>query len=157
MNGETKGYVFALPRLLARLRGWKTRRAEFSRWEVYGFGVFVFGFGCVIAGRLALPFVRPTFLRVFVLIFLPIAVWIAFLLGYFVNWLLAGGLRKLGLYSAPTNNPLQHFVIMSQFSFLALFLLRDSSVVMNSLGAFWLGLIGFNLLALFLLKFIPEG
>jgi hypothetical protein len=155
MNSEAKGYLFALPRLLARLCGHEVRRAEWSRGEIYSFGVFVFCFACVVAARSLWPFVRPISLRTLFFLLLPLVVWIAFLLLYFLNWLLAEMLRPPRLYSATTNNPLQHFVIISLFSFLALLLLRDSNVVMKSLGAFWLGLVGLNLLAFVLLKFLP--
>src|SRR5450432_713248 len=105
MNGEERGYFFALPRLLARLLGQKPREVEFTRWEIYGAGSFVFAFACVVAGRALLPLVRPTVLRIVVFFLVPLVVWIALLAFYFVNWLLAAALRKTGLYSAKTNNP----------------------------------------------------
>ena len=56
-----------------------------------------------------------------VLLLLPFAVWVAFLLLYYVNSLMAAVLRRLGLYSAMTNNPFQHFVIMSLTTLIALY------------------------------------
>lgn len=146
-----KGYVFALPRLIARLAGCEVRRAEWSRWEVYSFGVFVFGMACVIVGCAVLPFVRPPFL-----LLLPLVVWPAFLLLFYLNSLLAGTLRRLGLYAAATNNPLQHFVIISLMTLLAVWLTSVPNEWLRSLGIFWLVLVGLNLLALAVLRILHE-
>ncbi|MDQ3199606.1 MAG: hypothetical protein M3Q46_10580 [Verrucomicrobiota bacterium] len=150
------GYAFALPRLVARLAGRQVRRAELSRWEAYGTGILVFAIPCVFAARLFLPLVRHLALQLLFVVLLPFAVWIAFLLVYFINARIAALLRRLGLFSAPTNNPLQHVVIISMVTLLAALLLRDPSDWINSLGALWLGLIGLNLLSLLCLKFRHE-
>ena len=150
------GYAFALPRLLARLAGRAPRKAELSRWEAYGFGILVFGMSCVFAGRLLFPFVRPGLLQGLFLLLVPFAVWIAYLPLYFVNARVAALLRRLGLYTAPTNNSLQHFAFMALTSGIALFFLRDECAWIKSLGGFWLGLLACNLLALLILKFQHE-
>lgn len=147
-----KGYLFALPRFCARLRGGKVRRAEWSGWEVYSFGVLVFGIGCVGLGRASYPFVRQTAWQWLGLILLPVVAWIAFLLLYLMIWLPAKLLRRLGLYSARTNNLLQHFVIMTLMTLLAIWLMCDPHLWLRSLGIFWCALVGLNLLALLLLK-----
>lgn len=151
-----RGYAFALPRLLARLAGRKARRAEFSRVEAYGLGIVVFGLSLVGAGRVILPFVRPWFLRAIVLLLLPFVVWMAWLLLYYLNALLAAGLRRRGLYSAVTNNPLQHFIIMSLITALAVLFWREEAGWLRSLGAGWLLLLGANLLAIFFLKLLHD-
>lgn len=148
-----RGYAFALPRLVARLAGRPVRRAELSRWEAYGTGILVFVIPCVFAARLFLPIVSHFVLQVLFLVLLPFAIWIAFLLVYFVNARIAALLRRLGLFSAPTNNPLQHFVIISLVTLLASCLLCDEAGLINSLGALWLGLLSLNLLSLLCLKF----
>ncbi len=150
------GYAFALPRLVARLAGREARRAELCRWEAYGFGILVFGMSCVFAARLLLPFVRPGLLQGLVLLLVPFAVWLAFLPLYFVNARVAALLRRLGLYSAPTNNSLQHFAFMALTSGIALLFLRDECDWIKSLGVFWLGLLFCNLLAIVILKFRHE-
>ena len=151
-----KGYFFALPRLVARLAGGEVRRAEWSGCEVYGVGVFVFGMGCLGLGHALWPFVRPGFWRVLVIVILPVVAWVAFLFLYYVNSLFARILRALGLYSATTNNPLQHVVIISLMTLLAVCLLRDPSGWLQLLGIFWLALVGSNLLALVVLKILHE-
>ncbi len=150
------GYAFALPRLLARFAGRTARRAELSRWEAYGFGSLVFGMSCVFFARLVFLFVRPGFLQGVTLLLVPFAVWIAFLPLFYVNARVAALLRRLGLYAAPTNLSLQHFVCMTLMSGIALFFLRDDCVWIKSLGGFWLGLLACNLLALLILKFQHE-
>lgn len=141
------GYAFALPRLAARLAGCKARRAEFSAWEAYGIGILVFGISCVAATRALLPLVRPVALQGLVLFLVPVVMWVAFLFLYYVNALIAAGLRRLGLYSARTNNPFQHAVIMTLTTLLALHFLRDECAWVRSLGVLWLGIISLNLLA----------
>lgn len=151
------GYAFALPRLVSRLAGRKARRAEFSPGEAYGIGVLVFGMSCVFAARLLFPFVRPGVLQALFLCFLPFAIWVAFLILYYLNFLAVGGLRRLGLYSAITNNPFQHLVIMSLTTLIALYFLRDECDWVKSLGVFWLALLALNLLSIFVEKLRHES
>jgi hypothetical protein len=151
-----RGYAFALPRVVARLAGHKVRRAEFSGAEAYGVGILVFGISCVWAGRALLSLVRPAPLRIIFLVLLPVGIWAAFLILYYLVSLLIALCRRLGLYSAVTNNPFQHVVIMSLTTLFALLLLRDQCVGVRSLGILWLGLLGFNLLALFCLNVMGE-
>jgi hypothetical protein len=155
-NGRELGYAFALPRLIARLAGRRARRAELSRWEAYGLGILVFGISCVFAARIILPVVRLEVLQGLVLVLLPFAIWIAYLLLYFLNAQIVSLLRTLGLYTAPTNNPFQHIVIMSGTTLLAGLLLQDECAWLKSLGIFWLGLLALNLLAIAVLKLLHE-
>ena len=55
-----------------------------------------------------------------------------------------------------TNNPFQHFVIMSLDHSAGLFLVRDESGWMRSLGIFWLGLLFLNLISILILRFLHE-
>jgi hypothetical protein len=144
MKGES-GYWFALPRLCARLAGQKVRRAEWSRWEAYGLGWLVFGIGCVFLGHALFAVVRPWPWRALCVLLTPLAIWIACLLLYLVNWLLASLLRRLGLYSSRTNNPLQSFILIALVTLLAALLVRDETGWLRSLGIFWLALVGLNL------------
>lgn len=146
MNGEC-GYWFALPRLCARLVERKVRRAEWSRWEAYGLGWLVFGIGCIFLARYFFGVVESWPGRGLCLLLTPIAIWLACLVIYFVNWLLAKLLRRLGLYSGPTNRSLQSFIIIALVTLLAALLVRDETGWMRSLGIFWLALVGLNLAA----------
>lgn len=142
------GYAFALPRLLARLAGRKPRRAEFSGAEAYGLGMLVFGMSCIFVGRALLPMAGPFVLSLLVFLLVPFAVWIALLLLYYLNSLVAALLRRLGFYSAVTNNPFQHVVIMSLTTLIALHFLRDECAWVRWSGIFWLGLLSLNVLAI---------
>jgi hypothetical protein len=150
------GYAFALPRLLARLAGREARRAELSAAEAYGLGVLVFGMSCMFVARALLPMVRPFLLSLLVLFLVPFAVWIAFLLLYYLNSLVVALLRRLRFYSAITNNPFQHVVIMSLTTLIAFHFLGDECRWANSLGLFWLGLLGLNFLAILVEKLSDE-
>ena len=151
------GYAFALPRVAARLVGGKPRRAEFSAWEAYGTGILVFGISCVAATRALLPHLGPVALQGLALLFLPVAIWWAFLFLYYVNALLSAGLRRLGLYSARTNTPFQHAVVMTLTTLLALHFLRDECDWVKSLGVLWLGILSLNLLAILFEKVRHES
>lgn len=151
-----RGYFFALPRLLVRLGGGNARRAEFSAAESYGAGIFVFAVGCVLAGRAIWEFVRAEDWRVLLLVLLPIEVWIAFLVWYYLNSLIARLLRRLGVYSARTNNPLQHAIIISVLTVLLGWLMATNGGWLRSLGVFWCALLAANLLAFGLLKILGE-
>lgn len=146
------GYAFSLPLLLARLRGRKARRAEWSRWEAYGFGTLVFAMSCIFAGRILLPLVRPGLGQALLLLLLPFATCLAFLPLYSLNARAVALLRRLRFYTAPTNNSFQHVVIMTLTSAIAFFFSRDDCAWLNSLGVFWFGLLFCNLLAALLLK-----
>lgn len=151
-----RGYAFALPRVVARMAGHQVRRAELSAVEAYGVCILVFGISCVSAGRALLPLVRPVSLRLFCLVLLPVGIWAAFLLLYYLVSLLIGLCRRLGLYAAVTNNPFQHVVIISLTSLLALLLVRDECAWVKSLGIFWLCLLALNLLAVMGLKLLRQ-
>ena len=150
------GYAFALPRLVSRLTGRKARRAEFSSAEAYGLGILVFGISCVFVARALLPIVRPLALYLVVLFVLPFAIWVAFLLLYYLNSLVIAPLRKLGFYSAVTNNPCQHIVIVLLTTGIALHFLRAESLWVKSLGLFWFGLLCLNILSIFVEKLLDE-
>ncbi len=152
MNGEA-GYWFALPRLCARLMGRKVRRAEWSRCEAYGLGGLVFGLGCVFFAHALFGVVRRWPFRALCLLLTPLSVWIGCLLLYFVNWLLAGLLRRLGLYTARRNNSFQSFILIALVSLFAALLVLDETGWLRSLGIFWLMLVTLNLSAGLIEKF----
>ncbi len=141
------GYWFALPRLLARMSGRKVRRAEWSPVEAYGLGWLVFLLPCVFLWRE----------RGWFLVLTPIAVWLGWLLLYFLVWLLANALRRLGLFHARTNNPLQSVFVLGVASLCAFYLLTDASLLPNSLGIFWFTLVALNVIAALLLRLTHEG
>ena len=151
------GYKFALPRLLARSAGRKVRRAQFSAGEAYSLGLLVFGLHCVFAARAILPFVRTTALQALALLFLPFAIWIAFLFLYYMNSLVLALLRRAGLFAIVPNNQFQHVVISTLTTLIALAFLREESSWIRSLGVLWLALLAFNLFAIVLEKFLDES
>lgn len=151
------GYAFALPRLVARLAGRKPRQAEFSAAEAYGLGLLVYVITCVFVARALVVFVRPFPIYLVALLILPFAIWIASLLLYYINSLLVALLRRFGLYSAVTNNPFQHVIIMLLISLIALRFLFEEPVWVKSLGVFWLGLLSLNLLSIVVENFLDEA
>ena len=159
MTGEQshRGYAFALPRVVAKLFGAKPRRAEWSAAEAYGFGALVFAIACVFSGRELSLFVRPWPWRGLLLLALPFAVWAGFVLLYYLLSLLIKLLRKIRLYTAPTNDPFQHVVIMFLMSLIALRFLRDPLGWISSLGVTWFMLVGTNIFCIFFERLLDES
>jgi len=143
-----EGYAFALSRLVARLGGRKVRRAEWSTLETYGVGLLVFGISCVCAGRVLPLFVRATVLRVLLFGALPVLLWVTFLLLYYLVSLFIRLLRRFGLYSAPTNDPVQHLFFVWLTTVLSLLLVAKGSVWLQLLGGLWLGPLILNLISI---------
>ena len=146
------GYAFALPRLIAQSR--RTQCAPGgaqslgSLWRGYSCAL---GISCVFVAHALLPIVRPKFACSCSLCSsCPSRSGWPFCFSITLNSLMAALLRRLGLYSAGTNIPFQHFVIMTLVTILA----RAGSCCAtrasgcSSLGIFWLGLLGLNLLSL---------
>lgn len=154
-ESSERGYVFALPRVIVGLIGKKPRREEWSRAEAYGVGLLVFGMAYVFCGRAGLMFVRAPLARVLVLLILPVAVWILFLLLYYFVSLLIRLLRKLRLYSG-ANDRFQHYVITLLTTLIALQFLRDPNGWMGALGTVWLFLIGANLFCILFERLLDE-
>ena len=156
-EGDTqRGYVFALPRVIAKLFGAKPRRAEWSGAEAYGVCALVFGITYVFSARELLVFVRPWPARLLALFVLPFAVWVAFLLLYYVISLLIRTLRQLRLYKARTNDQFQHVVIMLLTTAISLHFLRDPIGWISALGVTWFLLLGTNIFCIFFERILDE-
>jgi hypothetical protein len=154
---KQRGYVFALPRVVSSLMGGKPRRAKWSRLEAFGFGTLVFLVAWVFCGRELLLLVRPWIERILILFILPFAVWAGFLVLYYLNSLFIALLRKVRLYSAPTNERLQHCIIMILVTLIALHFLRDRLGWINALGTSWFMLVGMNIFCIFFERLLDES
>jgi len=122
------GFAFALTRLSARLSGRQVRRAEWSGLETNAVGLFVFGISLACAARVIPLFVRPIALQVVICTMLPVLLWIVYLLLYYLISLGIRICRRLGLYSAATNNPIQHLFFVLLTTLLSLSLVRSGTV-----------------------------
>lgn len=153
--GEMKpplGFAFACSRLIARLGGRKASRAEWSGLEAYGVGLLVFGISWVCVARAIPSFVRPFALQIAIFLTLPVLLWVIYLLLYYLISLSIRPFRRFGLYSAPTNQPIQHLFFVLLTTFLSLSLLRSEVVWLESLGGLWLALLALNLLSIVIEK-----
>jgi hypothetical protein len=152
---DQPGYVFALPRVVVGLIWKKPPRGEGSRAEAYGLGLIVYGMALVFCARQLLMFVRETPVRVVLLVILPFAVWIGFLLLYYLVSLVIAFLRSLRLY-AGSNERFQHYVIMLLTTLIALHFLRDPLGWISGSGTFWLLLLGLNIFCGFFERLLDE-
>ena len=143
------GYGFALPRMVARTAGRPVRRAQFSAVESYGVCLLVFAIHCIfLAQLLSVQLKAISWLRILVLLLLPLLTWIYFLLLYYVISLVLQLLRKFRLFVSWPNNRFQSLVLIALTAFIALRFLRSNTSWLILLGWFWLGLLLLNLLAL---------
>jgi hypothetical protein len=142
------GFAFACSRLVARLGGREVCRAKWSGLEAYGVGLLVFGISWVCAAHAIPLFVRRLALQIVIFVTLPVLLWLIYLLLYYLISLGVRLFRRLGLYSAPTNDPIQHSFFVLLTTFLSFSLLRSESVWLESLGGLWLVLLALNLLSI---------
>lgn|GEM_PF-5706953 len=149
------GYVFALPRVAVKFFGGRPRRAEWSRVEAYGFGLIVYGMAFVFLARELLMLVRSPPACLSLLLILPVAVWIGFLLLYYLLSRVIALLRRFRLYSGP-NDRFQHYVIMLLTSLIALHFLRDPLGWISGLGTLWFLLLGLNIFCIFFERLLDE-
>jgi hypothetical protein len=158
--GEMKpplGFAFACSRLVARLGGREVRRAKWSGLEAYSVCLLVFGISWVYAARAIPLVVRPFALQIVIFVTLPVLLWLIHLLLYYLISLGIRLLRRLGLYSAPTNDPIQHLFFILLTTFLSLSLLQSEAIWLESLGGLWLALIALNLLSIVIEKFFGRA
>jgi hypothetical protein len=151
------GFAFALSRLAVRLSGREVCQAEWSGLEAYGLCLLVFGIGCVSAARAIHPFVRPVALEILILVMLPVLLWLACLIVHYLIAQAIRPLRRLGLYSAPTNDPIQHLFFVLLTTFFSFMLFRSGTIWLQLLGGFWLALLGLNLLAIVIEKLVDRA
>lgn len=151
------GFAFALSRLVARLGDRGVCRAEWSGLETHGVCLLVFGISYICAARLVPLFVRPVALQVMIFVVLPILLWVVFLLLFYLVSLAIKPFRRLGLYRAATNEPVQHLFFVFLTTLLSLSLLGSETVWLQSLGSLWLTLFGLNLIAIAIEKLLDRA
>lgn len=144
-------FYFALPRLLAMLRGGDPRRAEQNGTEAWAAGIATY----VISYLFFAGFVPDTIdswlqgLTFFVLAFLVLLFW---LLALFLNSLILKLLRGLGLFRTIPARRGQSLLVGTTITAMAFGLLQRGSLS-GEFGAIWLIAVAMNLAAAMILAF----
>jgi hypothetical protein len=144
-------FYFALPRLLAMLRGGDARRAEQNGTEAWVAGIATY----VISYLFFAGFVPDTLgwgLRGLTLAGLAFLVWLFWLLALYVNSLILKLLRGLGLFHTIPPRRGQSILIATTVTAMALGLLQAGPLV-GELAAIWLIAVAMNLAAAMILAF----
>ena len=142
-------FYFALPRLLALLRGGDAQRAEQNGTEAWVAGIATY----VISFLFFAAFVPETLgwgLRGLMLAGLAFLVWLFWLLALYLNSLILKLLRGLGLFRTIPTRRGQSILIATTVTAMAFGLLGRGSLA-GEFGAIWLTAVAMNLVAAMIL------
>lgn len=144
-------FYFALPRLLAMLRGGDSRRAEMNGVEAWAASIAIFIITCFFFAGL-LPDNLVWWLCGLALAVLPFLIWLFWLLALYLNSLILNLLRSAGLFRALPQRRSQGVLIATIATAMALGLLQRNSFGAE-IGAIWLTAVAMNLVAALVLAF----
>ena len=147
-------FYFALPRLLNRIRGGTDKVSESNAAESYlgSIGIFIITF--VFALQLFAERFSGWSVIAFDLV-LVFAVWIFWLIVFYINSLIVKLLRACGLFRGTPNRRAQDIFIAIVLAAMA-YRLSILQGWLGWLGLLWLCALGANFLASILLKLIPN-
>jgi hypothetical protein len=152
MNGlHSPRFYFALPRLLAMLRGGDSRRAEMNGVEAWAASSAIFIISYFFFAGL-LPDNLAWWLAVLFLAILPFLICLFWLLALILNSLTLNLLRSAGLFRALPQRRGQGVLIATMATAMALGLLQRNSFGAE-IGAIWLTAVAMNLVAALVLAF----
>jgi len=146
---STPRFSFALPRLLAKLRGSDAGRAEQNGAEAWFGNAAIYAISYLyFAGFI--PEIPSSWQRGLMLIALAFLVWLFWLLVLYLNSLILNSLHHLGLFRSLPRRRGQGILIATATTAMALALLQRGSFA-GELGAIWLTATAMNLLAALIL------
>jgi hypothetical protein len=144
-------FYFALPRLLATLRGGDQRRAEMNGTEAWVAGIATYVISYLFfAGFIPNPL--NGWQTGAALILLAFLVWLFWLCALYVNSLILKGLRGLGVFRTIPIRRGQSILVATTVTAMAFGLLRAGSLA-RELAAIWLIAVAMNLTAAMILAF----
>jgi hypothetical protein len=144
-------FYFALPRLLAMLRGGDPRRGEQNSTEAWVVGIASYLVSYLFFAQL-LPATFDTWLKVVLLAMLAFAVWLFWLLALYVNSLILKLLHSCGLLRSLPARRGQSVLVGTTTTAMAFALLQRGGAP-REIGALWLTAVAMNLVAALILAF----
>ena len=144
-------FYFALPRLLAKMRGGDATRAEQNEFEAWSANLAIYLTSySYFAGFI--PDLNNWLLRLLLLVALAFLVWLFWLLALYVNSMILKLLQSLGLLRAVPIRRAQAVLIVIAVSAMA-FALVGRGALASEIGAIWLVATAMNLVAAIILAF----
>ena len=144
-------FYFALPRLLAKLRGGNATRAEQNGAEAWFGGLAIYAISYLYFAGL-IPDNPGWWTRAFLFGALAFLVWLFWLLVLYLNSLILKLLRGLGPWRALPIRRGQSILLATAATAMAVALVQRGSLS-GEIGAIWLTAIAMNLLAALILTF----
>jgi hypothetical protein len=144
-------FYFALPRLLAMLRGGDPQRAEQNGTEAWVGSIATYVISYLFFAGL-IPNGLGSWFDGLCLAVLAFLVWLFWLLALYLNSLILKLLRELGLFTAIPIRRAQSILIATTVTAMAFGLLQRGSLA-GELGAIWLTAVAMNLAAAMILAF----
>jgi hypothetical protein len=144
-------FYFALPRLLAKLRGGDTRRAEKNSAEAWVAHLAIYAISYLyFAGFISDA--ASWWLRGLLFVALAFLVWLFWLVALYLNSLILQLLRSLGVFRSLPVRRGQSVLLATTTTAMALALVERGSLA-GEIGAIWLTATALNLLAAIILAF----
>jgi hypothetical protein len=144
-------FYFALPRLLAMLRGGDPRRGEQNSTEAWVVGVASYLVSYLFFAEL-IPVSFDSWLKVLLLVMLAFAVWLFWLLALYINSLILKLLHRCGLFRTLPARRGQSVLVGTTTTAMAIALLQRGGAT-GEIGALWLTAVVMNLIAALILAF----
>jgi hypothetical protein len=144
-------FYFALPRLLSKMRGGNSGRAEKNAAEAWVGGVGIYAVSYLYFAGYLSEF-GNWWLRGLVLVVLAFLVWLFWLLVLYLNSLILKALHGIGLFRTLPTRRGQSILLATTATAMAVALLQRDSFV-SEIGAIWLTAIAMNLVAAMILAF----
>jgi hypothetical protein len=147
-------FYFALPRLLAAMRGGDPERGEQNSLEAWVAGVASYLVSYLFFARF-IPAALDFWLKVLLLFALAFAVWLFWLVALYLNSLVLKLGRAFGLFRALPARRGQSVLVGATTTAMAIALVRHGGAV-GEIGAIWLTAVAMNLVAATVLAFRHE-
>ena len=144
-------FYFALPRLLAALRGGDARRGEQNSAEAWVIGVAGYLVSYFFFARL-IPQALDSWLKAVLLVILAFAVWLFWLLALYINSLILKLAHWCRLFRTLPARRGQSVLVGTATTAMALALLPRGGAT-GEIGALWLTAVAMNLIAALVLAF----
>jgi len=151
MNAQSPQFYFALPRLLAKMRGGDSSRAEKNAAEAWlaSLAIYAISYSYFAA---FVPDVASSWMRGLFFVVLAFLVWLFWLVMLYLNSLILKQLHSVNLFRSLPMRHGQSVLIAATATAMAVALAQRDSIV-SELGAIWLIATAMNVVAAAILAF----
>ena len=144
-------FYFALPRLIATMRGADGQRAETNGTEAWVGNVAIYVVNYLFFAQFV-PVHLPLWGRVLLLVGVAFLVWLFWLMVLYLNSLIIGALRQVGVFRSLPTRRAQSILLGTWATAMAFHLLQRGSWI-GEIASIWLVAVAMNLAAAAVLAF----